>query len=97
MNRDVTYRWPTEGPGFNPWHTDLARFMQIMEDAKDLSFWCVDMELKYLNVRIDTRNNRWILTSDNKNADGSRVRVDPQRVVDAIEKYRGRFTKEQKQ
>lgn len=81
-------RWPKYGPGFNEWNGDLAGFMAILDSARFEGFWTKDFDLKYLTIRIDTRDNGWLLFVDGK--DGQKTAIDPMRVVEAIEKNRDR-------
>jgi hypothetical protein len=85
----MTEKWPSKGPDFNEWYRDLPAFIALLEDAKAEGFWTADFDLKYLNVRIDTRDNAWLLLVDGP--DGQKERIEPQRVIDAIEKHRARF------
>lgn len=62
--------WPTRGPDFNPWHMDAAAFVAMIQANPGL--WLGDMNLKYLNVRIDTRSGDFIVTA----RDGERVSPD---------------------
>jgi len=71
----------------NTWNTGLTEFMAVLSEAKDETWWCCDTELKYLTLRIDTRDNAFILYADGKGDNAKKVRVDPQRVVDAIDKW----------
>lgn len=80
-------KWPASGPDFNRWQTNLAEFMAALEKAKHSGFWCADMDLKYLTIRIDTRDNGWLLYIDSRKDGGEKTRIDPQRVIDAICKW----------
>ena len=51
--------WPTRGPDFNPWHDSVAAFAALIEANPGL--WLRDMSLKYLELRIDTRDGRFIV------------------------------------
>ena len=84
--------WPSSGPDYNSWHLDLARFMAILEDAKEEGYWTFDWDLKYLTIRIDTRDNGWLLYVDNRDSDGdAKTRIYPERVIAAIEENRKVF------
>lgn len=72
----------------NVWNTGLLDLMGILEGAKDDAWWIFDTDLKYLNLRIDTRDNAFWLTVTK--ADGETERIDPQRVIDAIDRYQER-------
>ena len=85
----MAHQWPNNGSDFNVWNRDLPAFISLLEDAKAEGFWCSDFDLKYLTIRIDTRDNGWLLLIDGKG--GEKERIDPQRVVDAIAKRRERF------
>ena len=80
-------QWPKDKGSVIPsniWETDFAAFAKLLTDNQDLNFWTEDWELKYLEMRLDTRDNAFILRS----RDGKRI--DPQRVVDAIAKRKAR-------
>lgn len=72
----------------NTWNTKLDDLMRHLNDAKDDAWWCCDTDLKYLTIRIDTRDNAFILYADGQGDGADKVRIDPQRVPDAIEKWR---------
>ena len=78
--------WKQHGPEFNAWNDDLDQFMALLQSVKDEPWWIVDTDLKYLDVRIDTRDNGWLLRIET-----SKERISPDRVVAAIEKYLDRF------
>ena len=71
----------------NTWNTGLDEFIAVLSEAKDESWWCCGTDLKYLNIRIDTRDNAFILTVDGCKDKDYKQRIDPQRVVDAIAKW----------
>lgn len=76
----------------NTWNTGLVELMAaILSSPADEAWWCEDFDLKYLTLRIDTRDNAFILYVDSRDPNQSKVRIDPQRVVDAIEKWRSRY------
>lgn len=78
--------WKTHGPDFNAWNDDLDQFIGLLNSVKDKPWWVVDIALKYLDIRIDTRDNGWILRIED-----SKERISPDRVVAAIAKYHDRF------
>ncbi len=80
--------WPATGGELsgNVWHSGLVEFIQILDSVKDERWWIVDTELKYINIRVDTRTNHFIVGIDD-----SDERIDPQRVVDAIETYKAKY------
>lgn len=80
-------QWPSNGPDFNNWQSNLMEFMKVLDQARYSGFWCADMDLKYLTVRIDTRDNGWLLFIDSRKGGGEKIRIDPQRVLDAISKW----------
>ncbi len=64
--------WRKAGPSHNSWNLDLAKFAKLVEDHPAL--WLRDARLKYLNVRIDTRDGGFILADrDNQTIDVDRV------------------------
>lgn len=95
MSNDPENKWPTTGPDFNEWNLDLDRFMRILTDPSitDRAWWVVDPDLKYLDIRIDTRNNAFLLLIDVETGEqGNRkTRISPYRVVNAIMKYQANY------
>jgi hypothetical protein len=83
--------WPSKGPDFNSWNVEFARFMKILASARNERFWVHDWKLKYLNIRVDTRDNGFLIFADADKPGDERERIDPQRVVDAIEANRDRY------
>ena len=77
----------------NTWHTGLDEFTAKLNSASGQSWWICDPYLKYLNIRIDTRDNAFILTIDGKNGSGKAERIDPQRVVNAIDDFKAKYGK----
>lgn len=75
--------WPQHGPAFNSWCNDLPRFIAILADAADEAWWSSDSDLKYLDLRIDTRDNSFVLFDRDHKA-----RISPDRVIAAIAKHR---------
>ena len=74
----------------NVWNTEMGLLVAEMDAMKNESWWICDTDLKYLTLRIDTRDNAFILSMDGR-GDGGRVRIDPQRVMNAISKYRQNY------
>lgn len=74
--------WPTKGPDFNAWNVDLDKFMAILAEHKDAPYWCCDLRVKYLVLRIDTRDNAFVL------ADRDGNKISPDQVLKAIETYK---------
>lgn len=74
--------WPTTGPDINTWYVDFGKFAKILDENRDEPFWPMDAGLKYLNVRIDTRDNAFVIS----NEDGEKI--SPDRVLEAIKKYK---------
>jgi hypothetical protein len=81
----MSEQWKTHGPDFNAWNDDFDKFAALLHSVKDSPWWIKDFDLKYLNVRIDTRDNGFLLLTDEKN--GKRERISPDRVVKAIEAF----------
>lgn len=71
------------------WNNKLPEFIKLLDEARGEGFWIEDFDLKYLNIRIDTRDNGWLLYKDGPG--NARVQIEPQRVVDAIQRHRDRF------
>ncbi|MEM6499298.1 MAG: hypothetical protein AAF709_21555 [Pseudomonadota bacterium] len=75
----------------NTWNTHLEDLMEALFNAEGQPWWCCDTDLKYINLRIDTRDNAFILSVKGRGEDAQDVRIDPQRVVDAIAKWNTNF------
>lgn len=68
--------WESSGPSYNVWYVDTAKFMAIVQQHSDL--WLRNSQLKYLNIRMDTRSGHFRLTDrDSRN-------ISPIDVLDAI-------------
>lgn len=78
--------WPTRGPDFNAWNLNLREFMAILDDAVGESWWGSDFPLKYLNIRVDTRENAFLLFAVSRG--GEPEKISPDRVIEAIRKHR---------
>lgn len=85
--------WSQKGSafGFNNWHLELVEFMKLLNSVKDKAWWICDTDLKYLEIRIDTRDNAFLLYRDAQRGEEGRQKVCPSRVVAAIEQYKERF------
>lgn len=72
------------------WRTDLEEFMQHVFAAKGHSYWCTDWDVKYLNIRIDTRDNAYTLMADGR-GDASNMKnkfhITPRKVLDAMDAW----------
>lgn len=79
--------WVSRGPAFNSWWTEFRKLTEAMLSVEGHYWWIYDTDLKYLNIRLDTRDLGFVLT------DREGVQIDPQRVLDAIEKYKERMVK----
>lgn len=75
----------------NTWNTQLSKLMTALDEVANERWWICDPDLKYLNIRIDTRDNAFILSIDSRKEGGPKERIDPQRVVDAIDRYKSRY------
>ncbi|WP_424140810.1 hypothetical protein [Roseomonas chloroacetimidivorans] len=75
--------WPQSGPDYNSWNLDAARFVALVQAHPTL--WHNDSPLKYLGMRIDTRDGAFILTDRDGNA------LDANRVIAAIRKSAERY------
>lgn len=60
--------------------------MEILDDAAGESWWSSDFSLKYLNIRVDTRENAFLLFA--ASGDGDPEKISPDRVVEAIRRHR---------
>lgn len=79
-----TTDWPNNECDFNRWYHDLTAFVEILSKAES-GYWCEDHQLKYLNIRVDSRNCRFVLLVDDR--DGGKERISPNRVIAAIKKW----------
>lgn len=77
--------WPAHGPSFNRWNGDLKAFVELIADAAEENWWCQDTPLKYLEIRVDTRDGGFVLFDRDRNV------ISPDRVVEAIAKWRGKY------
>ena len=75
----------------NTWNTGLDKFIEVLNGGAGEAWWCCDTDLKYLNLRVDTRDNAFLLTVDGCKDGDPKRRIDPQRVVDAIAKWRNEY------
>lgn len=78
--------WPRKKTalGINEWFVDLPAFIALLDSVKKDHWWCIDMDLKYLNIRIDTRDNGFLLYLTGHAAAGVVEHINPDRVVKAI-------------
>lgn len=81
----------------NQWHTDLEQFMADLFDAKKnlhKGYWCMDGDVKYINLRIDTRDLGYLIHADGR-GDASNMknkfRIHPDAVRDAIKAWAEKF------
>lgn len=66
--------WPEKhGPEFNRWNGDIGLFAALIKQHPRL--WLADSQLKYLDIRVDTRNGHFII----EDRDGNRI--EPERVM----------------
>ena len=74
--------WPKSGSALNNdvnvWNYNIHKLIEAMSKCRD--FWTYDMELKYLNIRLDTRNGMFRIYDRNNNE------IKPERVMEAIDK-----------
>ena len=77
------------------WHTNLEEFMQYIFAAKGNAYWCCDWDVKYLNIRIDTRDNAYLLKADGR-GDSSNMKntfhIAPRKVLDAMDEWFDKYT-----
>lgn len=72
----VPETWPSRGPDFNRWYCDAAAFVALVQ--KYPSMWLKNWQLKYLDIRIDTRSGHFVLYDRDKQP------VSPNAVLEAI-------------
>ena len=69
--------------------------MDRMFEAQGQRYWCEDWDVKYLNLRIDTRDLGFILTEADGRGHSSnmknRFRICPSKVITAIDKWNDRI------
>lgn len=78
--------WPRRGEGFpanNVWYEGADKFVALLSTNRMM--WTRDMDLKYLNVRIDTRSGHFVLSVDGDE------RVEIERVLKALADANDRF------
>ena len=76
---DIPEEWPKQGPDFNVWNKDLARFADLIDRAG--AFWCCDWQLKYLSLWTDTRDGGFLIFDRDKN------KVEIERVLKAMREW----------
>jgi len=74
--------WPIDDQAIksNQWNKNLSQFIKYIEVAG--AFWCEDWNLKYLNIRVDTRDGAFIIYDEN-----GKGRIKPDRIIKAIKKW----------
>lgn len=77
--------WPQHGPDFNAWNGNFKEFTELLSSAAEEGWWVRDTQLKYLVIRVDTRDNGFLLFDRDKN------QISPNRVVEAIEQQRKEY------
>lgn len=81
---NIPTSWPVVGSTVgNPWNVGLSEFVALLDRHR--GFWAADFDLKYLNIRVDTRSNYFVLSD----RDGNHISAD--RVLTAIHNYRNSF------
>ncbi len=80
--------WKSRGPAFNSWWLNYRQLTEALLSVEGQPWWISDTELKYLNIRLDTRDLGFIIT------DRDGVQIDPQRVLDAIASFNKSFRAE---
>jgi hypothetical protein len=75
--------WPKHGNKVNEWYSDIQRFIRYLCLFDKEPWWSMDSELKYLDIRIDTRDNGFLLFDRDRN------KVEPERVIKALNKWNG--------
>jgi hypothetical protein len=83
-----------------PWHEDLEDFMaKLFWARKNLAkgYWCCDFDVKYLTLRIDTRDLGYLVFADGRgdlsNA-SNKFRISPDAVRAAINKWQDDYHKQ---
>lgn len=76
--------WPIDTTAIeeNRWNEDVFGFLKLVRDNPDA--WHFDFDIKYLDIRIDTRDGGFLLFDRDRN------RISPQKVLDAIKKVHAR-------
>lgn len=78
--------WASRGPTFNSWWTNYRALTDALLSVEGQPWWVCDTELKYLNIRLDTRDLGFIIT------DRDGTQIDPSRIIAAIEAFKASFT-----
>jgi hypothetical protein len=88
--RDLAMKWPhhKDIAGKPHWNIDLMPMMAALASVEKERWWIADPALKYLTIRLDTRDNAFLVFIDGEKDGADKERIDPQRVIDAIEKYK---------
>lgn len=77
---DIPTEWPKSGPAMNAWNNDAAAFVKLVQAHSHI--WHNDIDLKYLELRIDTRNGGFLL------CDRDGKPIFPERVLAALARER---------
>lgn len=91
----------TKGHG-NNWHTDLEQFMADLFDAKKnlaRGYWCMDGDVKYINLRIDTRDLGYLIHADGRGNSANmenKFRIHPDDVRNAIKAWDEKYNQSPK-
>lgn len=79
------------------WHNDFEEFVgDLIKADRELvsGYWCMDTDVKYINIRVDTRDLSYILTADGRGPSSNmknKFRIVPQTVRNAINAWREKY------
>jgi len=71
---------PTVIPGVKKWNEHVFALVSLVQ--ANLGFWPADMALKYITIKIDTRDGRFLLMDRDGNL------IPPTRIQEAIDKWK---------
>lgn len=76
----IPENWKESGPAFNKWYDDAAGFLALIQ--RHDGFWCTDHTVKYLNIRVDTRDGGFVFLPDRHG-----IEMTAERVLKAIKEW----------
>lgn len=70
------------------WNNNFSGFAAVLASVQDEPWWIADPDLKYLNIRLDTRDNAFLLFPDTHRPEKMEEQIEPERVLAAIQRYK---------
>lgn len=76
------FKWPYDSDHAlsNVWYSDAAQFVKIVQDNG--GFWPLNPNMKYIDIRIDTRTGHFVLR------DGQHNDITPDDVMAVIQEWK---------